>query len=244
MRPFNRQRWTALVTAGCLSLPAGLALGQTGEPSKPAGRQRQVTARQSDQGQSGAPQVALRMRFQVIELTLSAEQIRQIDGSAEFVDFQKLAAEGMESGQASVKHAFDTTLWVGQEAKLVSGSRVPLLQSRVSQKSGQVSTQVSYENVGCVLELHCFWPDAEDHTRLGVSWGIEISEVFRDSSLSVGEGINALIHREVNQRFRTIVPVGTDTWFSSLSSHQANAEGPASARAYVYRVRFDPQDAR
>lgn len=184
------------------------------------------------------------MRFEVIELTLSPEQIRQIDGSTEFVDFQKLATEGIKSGQARLKHAFDTILLVGEDAKLVSGSRVPLVQGRTFTDSSHMSTQVSYENVGCVLGLHCFWPDVQDHTRLGVSWRVEVSEVFRDSSVLLTEGLNAPIHQEVNQNFRTIVPVGADAWFSSLSSHQANAEGQTKARAYVYRVRFDPQDTR
>lgn len=240
MDTFLRRWRTALVAAGCLLLPAALALGQGGKSSKPAAPQKQVAARHADVGDE-VPTTVLRMRFEVIELALSPEQIRRGNASIGALDLQELGSEAIQGGRAQVKYAFDASVLVGWAARFVDASRIPLVRGQRKNEAGQVRAQINYEEVGCSLDLQSWWLNGGDRGRVSVSMEVEVSEVHRDAEAGAvaTEGLAAPVHRQVSQELRAIVPIGAERWFSSLSSLRADPDEQASARVYVYRIRLD-----
>lgn len=238
MRTCAQIRLIALA-AGILALacsPLG-ANQETQNAKAPAGRAAKESSR------SRAEQVPMatdmvRLHLEIVELRLTADQLNDIHSTGEKVDVEALAADASKHGQVAVKYVFDSPVVVGRQARLLAGTRA-LIRTTSRSDGGESRAKITYEDVGCVVEVASSWVDAEKKDRIAASWNVEISAVIFDTPIEAGSGVGVPSFMEFSQRISTICDVGSQTSFSMLSSQMDTGQG-GNAVAYVYRVRFDP----
>ncbi|MCP4250623.1 MAG: hypothetical protein GY778_26575 [bacterium] len=199
----------------------------------------QATSSQSKDDKTAEPQMIVRLHFEVLELNLTPEQVDRISRSNAPVDSEALAAETIEAGNARVKHVFDAPLIVGKQINLNAETRVPIVQGSHVSKAGVRSSTVTYEDVGCNFECATRRAGAPHTGSIALSCQVEVSDWGRDPSVMLTEDLPAPIFLDAEQRFSTIVELGVDYSFSSLSSQPPTPEGKAGARTYLYRLRLD-----
>ena len=209
-----------LMLAGLLTLcPALMAPAQQGQQGP------------DETGQDQPAQVAVRLHFEVLELTLSEEQIARIDTSPEPLNVQNLTTEGLKDGRAHRLHVFDTPLLVGDKVKLTSGARVLNVRGTTFTETGQAQAHLHYLDVGCILK------DWHQHGCVRLSGEAELTSLERDGGVAVAIGVTAPVISTIEQEFDTIIEFGSEVFVSTLSSRSEESDG-RTTRAYVYRIRL------
>jgi hypothetical protein len=232
MNGIFRQLLCASVLALCLTVPAGAG-----------GKAERAASTGGEQDKAAEAVVAVRLHFEVLELKLTAEQIERINASPEAVDVKALASVAIKAGNSRVKHVFDASTVVGTDLKVVTGTRVPIARGSTITKAGHTATQVTYEDVGCLLNCTTRWAGPGEQGRVTVSGSVEVSDVRRDGPVMLTEEIAAPVFTDSEQRFATVVQLGSEVYFSTLWSEKLTPENTDS-RVYVYRLRLDPDRAK
>lgn len=245
MRAIRRTGWIVLFV-GTLVLTARPVHADQPKRTSGAVRAGQLspeTSPEKAETKAKATDHAVRLHFEVVELQLSDEQVKQIDQSTRPVDTDALLAESLKEGTARVKHVFDTPLVVAQPVKLTNGTRMPFVTGASVDAQGGTRSQVQYEDVGCTVEIKTDWVGPSSDGLVHAQWDVEISDLIVDTPIQLAANVAAPMFTNVNQQFSAVHTVGVPLAFSTLSSHRFGTEPENRATVYVYHVCFEPLDA-
>jgi len=181
----------------------------------------------------------LRLRFEVLEVRPSIEQVERIHRSTDPIDAQHLAIEAIEQGNATVRNAFSTPVIVGKDVSLTVGNRIPLVRGSSTSESGKVQRQIRYEQVGCVVCIGTAWVDPQVRDHVIAECKVEISAMITATTPEISEGVVAPRFTETSQEFTTVLRVGAPVYLSSLSSNETLQGESDDTSMYVYRAQVD-----
>jgi len=232
MTASRRELVCALALVSLLAAPA--------RAGGPASKDKKLVVLSDKQAKQAPAVQPVRLHFDVIELMLTDQQIQLINNSVTAPDLRAIAAEGVQAGNARVRHAFDSLLVVGEEVKLVTGARVPLLRGVSHSETGHRRSEVTYENVGCMLVCDSHWAGPPEDALLRLSLDVELSTLGRDRSVPLTNDLLAPVFQTVEQNFEAVVRLGKETYFAMLSAPTAEGGEPGTAQVYLYRMRFEP----
>jgi len=229
-------------------LLACILAGLTAASASAGGKQHNTPAGKAKSGAADStktkkakhdePGETLRLRFDVLELHLSPEEVNRLNASTEACDVAALVPAVIERGDGRVKYSLGGPVALSRAARMVVGHRVPFVRGTRVSDTGQTNTRIEYENVGCELKLTPHSPEKALTDAVVVSFRVEISALIPESTVEVGANVKTPLFSSLRHEFTARVPLGTDTYFWSLTGvDEARAIAPL---VHVYRVRFDP----
>ena len=221
---------------------AWAVVGLTTAPT-PAGEKAQSGAGSSApaaQAKLDDTDATLRLRFEVLELALSPEEVERINKSGEPFDVATLATGIAERGDSRVKYSFGGRAALNEVFAMTIGHRLPFVSSSAVSQKGQRTSTVQYEHVGCILELTPVLGSGANKANLKVAFRVEVSDFGPQSTTEISEGLYAPTFSEMKHEFTAHVPLGRDAYFWSLAGLEHVQESTGGLAVYVYRVRFDP----
>ncbi len=193
------------IIAGCVCAPALLILCSAvwAEPPSPPPPPPPVPR---PAGIRGEPKPAdasqsTRVRLDIFTVQLSPEQ--GVDFSLDAVrpgasSTKELLFELGKQGKAALSYRFDERIDLTQQTRLTTGERVPITQSVSVGSGGKTSPSVSYEKVGCIVDLKGRWeasPGAKPIAQ--VSLRLNISDVS-SSSITVADELRLPMFSELS----------------------------------------------
>lgn len=140
-----------------------------------------------------------------------------------------------ELGKTKVLYRAEEIVALSSGTKLVLGSNVPFVRGIQVTESGQRTSQIEYEKVGCRADLSGFWNDAKRETG-EVTADIEMS-TLAESSINIGNDILAPVFRDIKQPFAGAVTSGRPIVLLTVDA----GGGGDTAVAYVTRMVFHRQ---
>ncbi len=188
-----------------------------------------------------APAATLQLRFEVLDLHLVPEEAESINRSPQTVDIPALATAATGRGDTRVKYSLGGPVALGEKASFSVGQRVPFVRDSRVTKDGKVSPSISYEEVGCTLDLFPHRFQESDEGGFMVEFRVRVSELVLKSSVETAPDLAAPVFRKLSQEFTAHIRTGKDTYFWSLASGEQVRDRAGGMLVYVYRVRFDPQ---
>ncbi|MBN2563142.1 MAG: hypothetical protein JXQ75_19645 [Phycisphaerae bacterium] len=186
---------------------------------------------------SGLPAVrehATHVQIGVFETLVGRDQIVELDATKLAEDAatcQSLRDALGRFGPTKILYRADQTVEPSSRAKLTIGARRPFVRGTQA-KSGQVTSQTEYEDLGCVVELFGLW-DEQEPTRGHVNIGIELSGLS-DSGIDIGNNVLAPVFHRVKQQFEGPVTAGEPVVLLTTDA----SGGAETAVAHVTRILF------
>jgi hypothetical protein len=177
---------------------------------------------------------------ELYQIELPREQVSNLSVSdlhARAATATDMHAALSELGDVDVLYRFDQVVRLQptsgrQDAKTFSiKSQTPFIRSKHVSDSGQVNRQVEYEKIGCIIQLSGSWHE-QRHGAAQVH--LELSGLT-DSAVTVSEGINAPVFRDIVQLHDGPITAGKPIILLSIDGSRAGN----TATAYVTRMQFD-----
>lgn len=240
------KRLGALVSCLLVGLPAAAAPAG-GELPKAAGAEKASAepASAAEKAPKGADEDAtLSLRFEVLQLRLSAQDVENVRHASPEVDVAALAKEVVKRGDAQIKYALGGPVARHGESSYRAGHRVPFVRSSALSESGERRSVVEYEDVGCVLQLSV--RPAAKNPEFGVwaTFQVEYAALLPESAIEIASDLTAPIFIQSKQSFDARITLGQDTYFWSLADLGTARKPGDEMLAHVYRIRFDPVEER
>jgi hypothetical protein len=222
----------------------GIAVPAGGEPLKAAQVKKDAEAVASNAPEKPAAQAeetALQMRFDVVELKLSATEVERINKSNGVFDVGALSAAVIERGDARVKYSLGGPAVVNEKTKtlLMTSQRVPYVRGMQVSDKGVKTPIVEYENVGCTLSVVPRSLGEAGSSAIVASFGVELSELCVESTVEGGAETRAPIFLRRTQEFTARLSLGQDAYFWDLASLEQAREHAGGIFVHVYRLRLD-----
>ena len=184
----------------------------------------------------------LRVHFEVIEITLTAEQLNQIDTSDKPVDLEAIAISNLSDGNARVRYVLDSPVTVGKRIQLVSGANIPYPRNILVSDTGQTNKQIGYEDVGCKLNLRTSWSEPRQDNRISVNWELELEDLKMDQSVEISKGIFAPVFSKIKKESTSLCEIGDCSVFSIMTGQRIGNGDQTTGLAYVIHLCLDPMD--
>ncbi len=188
------------------------------------------------------PPTNLRVHFEVIEITLTTEQLKQIDTSEKPVDLEAIAISNLSDGNARVRYVLDSPVMVGKGVQLVSGANVPYPRNIQTSDNGQTNKQIGYENVGCILDVLTKWSEPPQNSKLMVNWELELKDLKMDKAIEISEGVYAPVFSKIKKESTSICEIGDCSAFSIMTGQRIGSGDQATGLAYVIHLCLEPMD--
>lgn len=176
-----------------------------------------------------------RLEVSVFELLLPAEraaalEVSQLNASA--ATTATLQEALAEYGTVRLLHRFSQTVSTIRDNKLANDTNVPFVRGSQIDSTGNVCSQVQYEDTGCRVEVDCNWPSA-DYTFGHALVRVDVSMLGK-SPLELVKGTNAPVFRNIKQQYNGAFAADRPYLLLSMDS-----EGnPDTLSAYVTRLVF------
>lgn len=179
-------------------------------------------------------------RAEIYQIELPREQVPNL--SVSDLHAHAATAAGMHSalskiGHVEVLYRFDQVVRLQpatgrRDTRAFSiGSRTPFHRGERVTDNGQINRNVEYQDVGCSIQLSGTWHD-ERHGAALVR--LELSG-FTDSSVTISEGLNAPVFRNIVQ-----IHDGSITAAKPIILLSVDGSGAGdAATAYVTRIQLD-----
>ncbi|MFQ5410862.1 MAG: hypothetical protein ACE5EC_01135 [Phycisphaerae bacterium] len=176
------------------------------------------------------------VRIDVFEVTPPPDRVSLLN--AESLEAAAESGEGLgkklrEIGPTRLLFHLAQPVELQEEFTFIIGTRLPITRSTTRSTGGAVQTSVSYEDVGCNIEMKGSWGrQAPEQGRVQLE--LELSSVG-ESTVKIGPETQAPIFRTYQQKFGMRFTAGKPIVLISMDSN-ARAEDPL---AYVIRVEFE-----
>lgn len=165
-----------------------------------------------------------RVTVAVYQVTVSAERVHEVDrdkleqAAGSLRDFSKALKE---LGDTRLVNLTDQVIGNDTRQEIQLGASRPTPSGSQSFK-GQTSTQVEYQDTGCILEIRSHW-NPDDPTQGMLELGVEVSSVL-ESKIQLSPKFFAPIIYQMKQKFLGPVLSGKPAVLLSVDGNNPGAD--------------------
>ncbi|MFH0983431.1 MAG: hypothetical protein V2A79_18080 [Planctomycetota bacterium] len=235
---YDRRGWgLACVVVGLLAASV-LASGEKSQAPTAQEEAQAVTPKSAEKTEKKPTETTLQLRFEVLELRFSPEEVARVNGAGQATDIAALAGGVIERGDARVKYSLGGPVTLDHKAVMSAGYRLPFVRSKRASDTGQKTTVLEHENIGCELTLLPRAPQETQEKAVVALFQVELRELLQETTVETPEGETSPILSSLKQEFTARIPLARDAYFWSLMRCE-QVRDRAGTLLYVYRVRFD-----